>query len=84
MKILWFILMLFTVSIVHSQEKSLTELLNFPIGGTWVSENNQNDNLPESFATFYMKFQNWSSKESVTGSIFGIRNDGDTLQLIEV
>ncbi|WP_370089576.1 hypothetical protein [Ekhidna sp.] len=84
MKVLWFTLAFFTTHIIYAQEKSLTELLNFPIGGIWVSEKKQNDNQPESFSSFYMKFQNWSSEKSVTGDIYGVRNNGDTLQLIEV
>jgi hypothetical protein len=67
-----------------SQDRTLEELLNFTVGGVWTSENGENDQQPESFSSFFMEFKNWSSTTSVTADIFGVKNNGDTLQLMEV
>ncbi|WP_436517477.1 hypothetical protein [Ekhidna sp. To15] len=67
----------------HAQTDMKT-LLNFPVGGTWTSENIKNDKKPNSFRAFYMQFETWSSPSSVLGSIYGVRNNGDTIQLMEV
>lgn len=83
MKNLIFIISLIAALNGHSQT-SLKTLLNFPVGGTWISQNANNDDKPESFSLFYMQFKPWSSESSVLGSIYGIRNSGDTLHLIEV
>lgn len=68
---------------VQSQT-GMVSLLNFPVGGTWVSENVQNDGEANSFSTFFMKFKTWSSESSVVGNIYGVRNNEDTVQLLEV
>lgn len=69
----------------HAQsEPTLKELLNHVVGGTWVSTNINNEGKPDDFKTFLLSFENWADDSSVTGSIFGIRNNGDTTQLIEV
>lgn len=67
-----------------AQEKSLEELLNYTVGGVWISTNENNDLQPESYASFFMEFKNWSSNQSVTADIFGVKNNGDTSQLIEI
>ncbi|MEP1033758.1 hypothetical protein [Ekhidna sp.] len=77
------IIWLMNALIVQSQTDMVT-LLNFPVGGTWLSENIQNDGKPNSFAAFSMQFKTWSSESSVLGNIYGIKNNGDTIQLMEV
>lgn len=80
----WIIASFLSVGLLSAQEKSLEELLNYTVGGVWISENQANDHKPESFESFFMEFQNWSSRSSVTADIYGIKNNGDTLQLMEV
>lgn len=64
---------------------TLIDLLNHVVGGKWVSTNMNNDGEPESYGSYMMSFENWSDdKESVIGTIYGIKNNGDTTQLIEV
>ncbi|MBO6525255.1 MAG: hypothetical protein JJ971_15610 [Balneolaceae bacterium] len=62
----------------------LREMINFMVGGTWESENVNNSDNPEDFKSFYMNFENWHDQNSVRGSIYGIKNNGDTLGLMEV
>lgn len=64
--------------------KSNKELINFMVGGTWVSENEKNSGTPEDFESFYMNFENWHDENSVRGSIYGVKNNGETVGLIEV
>ncbi|MEQ9304113.1 MAG: hypothetical protein RJQ14_09380 [Marinoscillum sp.] len=68
----------------ESHPKTQKELLNHVVGGTWISTNEQNEGKPEDYKSFYMSFENWSDDASVTGSISGIKNRGDTVQLIEI
>jgi len=68
----------------NPEQTSLKALLNHVVGGTWVSTNNNNEGKPEDYKTFFMRFNNWSDDASVTGSIFGVKNNGDTTQLIEI
>ncbi|MEP5612244.1 MAG: hypothetical protein ABJP45_08340 [Cyclobacteriaceae bacterium] len=84
MKIFISVFLLFSLIRTEAQDRSLEEILNFPVGGIWTSTNENNDNDPQSFSSFFMKFENWSSKASVTASIFGVKNSGDTSQLMEV
>ena len=69
---------------LFAQERTLEDLLNFTVGGIWISPNENNDEEPQSFRSFFMEFKNWSSKASVTANIFGVKNDGDTARLMEV
>ncbi len=72
------------ISFNSNAQTDMVTLLNFPVGGTWTSKNVKNDGKPNSFESFFMQFQSWSSKSSVVGNIYGIRNNGDTTQLMEV
>ncbi|MEP1097396.1 MAG: hypothetical protein ABJG78_19925 [Cyclobacteriaceae bacterium] len=78
------ILLLAFATNLSAQDRSLEDLLNFTVGGVWTSENKSNDSEPDSFSSFFMEFKNWSSKSSVTANIFGVKNNGDTSQLMEV
>ncbi|MEQ9426548.1 MAG: hypothetical protein RJQ09_19150 [Cyclobacteriaceae bacterium] len=79
------IIILFTSTFkLSAQKNSLIELLNHPVGGVWSSPNEQNNGAPDNFNIFLMTFENWSSEESVIGNIYGVRNNGDTTQLMEV
>lgn len=66
------------------ETKSLEELINYVVGGTWTSTNEDNDGKPESFKSFYMNFSTWSDEASVIGTISGVKNNGDSSQLIEI
>ncbi|MEQ8927985.1 MAG: hypothetical protein RLO81_19365 [Fulvivirga sp.] len=85
-KLTLFACILFIAFHAPAQDKqpSLKELLNHVVGGTWVSTNKENEGKPEDYKTFYMNFKNWADDNSVTGSIYGIMNNGDTTQLIEI
>lgn len=66
------------------QKPTLKALLNHVVGGIWTSANQNNEGKPEDYKTFFMSFKNWADDSSVTGSIYGIKNNGDTTQLIEI
>ncbi|MEQ8362401.1 MAG: hypothetical protein RIF39_08435 [Cyclobacteriaceae bacterium] len=85
LKLLWVLILLLAGSaMAQSNSKSLEEHLNFVVGGVWASQNKNNDGKPESFNSFHMNFENWSSKSSVRGEIFGVTNNGDTVALIQI
>ncbi|MEQ6166016.1 hypothetical protein AAOE16_02385 [Ekhidna sp. MALMAid0563] len=77
-------LLLLVAIVSKGQDRSLKELINYVVGGTWTSINEDNDGEPEGYKSYYMNFSTWSDDESVTGTIYGVKNNGDTIQLIEV
>lgn len=83
-KIIFLLFLLAGLKTSAQDSVSLKTLINHVVGGTWISTNANNEGKPEDYKTFYMYFENWSDNSSVTGSIFGIRNNGDTTQLIEI
>lgn len=62
----------------------LKEMINFMVGGTWVSENAKNSGELEDFQSFFMKFEQWHDENSVKGSVYGVKNNSDTTGLMEV
>lgn len=68
----------------QSDLSSEKEMINFMVGGTWVSENPNNTGEPEGYRSFFMKFENWHDQNSILGSIYGIKNNSDTTGLMEV
>ncbi|WP_424963671.1 hypothetical protein [Ekhidna sp.] len=84
MKNLIFIFLLLGTGVSAQESPTIKELLNHVVGGTWSSTNSTNEGKPEDYKLFFMSFKNWADDSSVTGSIFGVQNNGDTIQLIEV
>jgi len=70
----------------HAQERepNLVRMLNHTVGGKWVSVNEKNSGKPDDFKRFYMEFRQMANEQSVWGNIMGLKNSGDTLQLMEV
>ncbi|HNP17535.1 MAG TPA: hypothetical protein PKL31_03785 [Fulvivirga sp.] len=82
------IILSIAICLLHFSEtvgqSQLHELLNHVVGGTWISQNQQNPGNPDDFKLFYMRFTNWGDKESVQGNIYGVKNNGDSVLLIQI
>ncbi|WP_139135337.1 hypothetical protein [Roseivirga sp. 4D4] len=70
--------------LAQDQENNLVHLLNHTVGGKWISTNEKNSGKPEDFRSFMMEFAQMADEQSVWGDIIGIKNNGDTLHLMEV
>lgn len=84
LKLPFLMILICQVTTSMAQNMSLTNMLNHPVGGIWVSNNKDNSGQEDDFKTFFMSFSNGINIESVWGEIQGVKNNGDTIRLIEI